>query len=666
MSSERIAGVDIVRSGGDLSQFTYALVVVEGGSLKTVKEVSFGGLVRELWELRPSVLATDNVLELGGSKRNLIKLLKLLPPEVSLVQVNVESGRALDLQTMAEGAGLVGGKGKLDPFKTALVIAYLAREGYGTRVNVFENKVKIYVHPGRSGVAGGSRTEKFMRNLHGIVARHVKKVKEALEGAGIDYDLLVRRSKGGVERAVFIAYAPREKLYGVVKQARGKDVVVKIRPVLSKSFLSDLLRESRGVEEKRYLIVGYDPGMNVGLAVLDLDMNPVYITSGRELDRGEISSVLVKLGHPAVIATDKSPPPEMCRKLAASLGAMLYVPERSLSTAEKEVMVADFTGLHPSVSVRNAHERDALAAALKAYSEFQRKLEKLSRKLREMGLYEVDLQKYRAKVLLNETLSAIVEEIINEYVREGRGEYVVTSKQAAPAQASKVEEALRERVSELERERELYRQRVLELEGLVRELTSRLEALSSELSEKVLKDRKVSELAQRVRSLESYVRVLESENSTTKSRLISYENAIVKLYVGTHVLIPVYSQKCSKLMRSGDVKTSVVFTYDVTEAVKEVEKLVESGSIAFVLPPKALDLSRHLIEERLLPAVASEDVVEVNECLVAVDKNSVLRAVALAPQLAEERRKRLYGLTYDDLSNLLEDYRRDRGLKPAG
>ncbi|MEM4486647.1 MAG: DUF460 domain-containing protein [Zestosphaera sp.] len=665
MGSEKIVGVDIVRSGGDLSQFAYALVVVEGGSLKTVKEVSFGGLIRELWELRPSVLATDNVLELGGNRRNLVKLLRLLPPEINVVQVNVESGRALDLQTMAEEVGLAGSKGKLDPFKTALVIAYLAKEGYGTRVNVFENKVKIYVYPGRSGVAGGSRTEKFMRNLHGIVARHVKKVKEALEGAGIDYDLLVRRSRGGVERAVFVAYTSRERLYGVVRQARGKDVVVKIRPVLSKSFLSDLLRESRGDEEKRYLIVGYDPGMSVGLAVLDLDMTPIYITSGRELDRGEISSVLIKLGHPAVIATDKNPPPEMCRKLAASLGAMLYVPERSLNTAEKEVMVAEFTALHPSLSVRNAHERDALAAALKAYSEFQGKMEKLSRKLREMGLYEVDLQRYRAKVLLNETLSTIVEEIINEYVKgEGRKELPVP-RQPTPPQISKVEEALREKVSELEREKELYRQRVLELEGVVRELTSRLEAVTSDISERVLRDRKVGELAQRVRSLESYVRVLEGENSSTKSRLVNYENAILKLYVGTHVLIPVYNHRCLKLVRSEEARTPVVFTYDVTEAVREVGKLVDSGSMAFVLPPKAVDLSRHLIEERLIPAVASEDVVEVNECLVAVDKNSVIRAAALAPQLAEERRKKLHGLTYEDLSNLLEDYRRDRSLKPA-
>ncbi len=665
MSPDRIVGVDIVRTGGDLSQFAYALVTIEDGSLRAVKEVSFGGLIRELWDLRPTVLATDNILELGGSKKNLMRVLKLLPPDINVVLVNVEAGRSLDLHALAEEVGLTSGRGKLDPFKTALVVAYLAREGYGQKVNIFENKVKIYVYPGRSGVAGGSRTEKFLRNLHGVVSRHVKKIKEALNKSGIDYDLLVRRSSGGIARAVFIAYTTRENLQGVVKPVRGRDVVVRIKPVLSKKFLSDLLKDVSD-EGKRYLIAGYDPGMNAGLAIIDLDMNPVYITSGRELDRGEASSILIKLGHPAVIATDKNPPPEMCRKLAASLGALLYVPQRSLSTAEKELMVAEFTDLHPSTPVKNTHERDALAAAIKAYSEFQEKMERLSRRLREIGLHDVDMQKYRVKVLMNETISTIVEEIINEYVGGvGGRDDVPVVRQESPHQASKAEEILREKLSGLEREKELYRRRVLELEDLVRELTSRLETVSTELSEKILRDRKVSELAQRVKRLEARMRALESENSLIRSRLVNYENAVTKLYTGTHTLIPIHSQKCSKLSRAEGVKTLVIFTYDVTETLKEMQRMVEGGNVALVLPPTALDLSRRLIEGSLIPAVASEEVIEVNQCLVAVDRNSVNRAIALAPQLAEERRKKVSGLNYEDLAHLLEEYRRGRDLSPV-
>lgn len=75
-----------------------------------------------------------------------------------------------------------------------------------------------------------------------------------------------------------------------------------------------------------------------------------------------------------------------------------------MSTAEKEVAVSEFIKRHPSIDVKNTHERDALAAALKAYGEFQEKLDKLSYKLREMGFYDVNLQKYKVKVLMNEDL----------------------------------------------------------------------------------------------------------------------------------------------------------------------------------------------------------------------------------------------------------------------
>ncbi|MEM4697561.1 MAG: DUF460 domain-containing protein, partial [Zestosphaera sp.] len=545
MNSEKIVGIDIVRSGSDLSQFRYAMAFLEGGVLKAVKEVSFGGLIRELWDIRPEILATDNVLELGGSKRDLLKVIKMLPPGLTLVQVNVESGKLVKVQYLAEETGLTSDKSKLDPFKTALVIAYLAKEGYGSKLRVFENKVKIYVYPGRSGVAGGSRTEKYVRNLRALVTRHVRKIKEVLDKNNIDYDLTVRRSDGGIEKALFTVYTSREKLYGLIKQVKGKDVVVRIRPVLSKSFLNDIV-ESGKSDEKRYLIVGYDPGVSVGLAVLDLDMNLVYVTSGRELDRGDIHNLLIKLGRPALVATDKNPPPEMCRKLAASLGALLYVPQKSLSTADKEMSVAEFIKQHPTIDIKNSHERDALAAALKAYREFQEKLEKLSCRLREMGFYDINLQKYKVKVLTNEDLSSIIEEVINDYVKEEKKEPQIILKSDVASQARKAEEVLKERINTLEKEKEFYKQRMLELEKSVRDLSSRLDSMSSELSEKILKDRKVSELMQRVRNLEAHLRILENENNVLKSRVINYENVFMKLYTRTHVLVPVYSSKCFK------------------------------------------------------------------------------------------------------------------------
>ena len=153
------------------------------------------------------------------------------------------------------------------------------------------------------------------------------------------------------------------------------------------------------------MIVGYDPGIVAGLAAIDLDMTPVLVISGRELDRGTAVSLLTDVGVPVVVATDKNPPPDMVRKLAAMLNAQLFTPSKSLSTSEKESLVNEYTRKF-DIEVKNTHERDALAAVLKAYSIFKEKMEKLSAKVRSIGIKVKDLQRYKIKLLNNEPLSS--------------------------------------------------------------------------------------------------------------------------------------------------------------------------------------------------------------------------------------------------------------------
>lgn len=75
-----------------------------------------------------------------------------------------------------------------------------------------------------------------------------------------------------------------------------------------------------------------------------------------------------------VVACDTNPPAKQARKLAASFRARLYYPKHSLSFLEK-IRLADGEG-------RNDHERDALAAARKAFHAIaENKMRLLSRKL---------------------------------------------------------------------------------------------------------------------------------------------------------------------------------------------------------------------------------------------------------------------------------------------
>jgi predicted RNase H-like nuclease (RuvC/YqgF family) len=656
MRSEKccIVGVDIIRNGGeDLSSYLYAISIFKNSSLVKIDEGSLGHLIRLLWENRPAILAVDNIMELGGNRRNLMKILKLLPPDIEIVQVTLDNKSFQDLKKVAIDAGLQMGREKLEPKKAASTIAILASIGYGRKLNVFENKVKIEVYPGRSGSAGGSRSTKFKRNLRAAVARMVKKIREELDNSGKDYDVIIRKSKGGVEKALFIVYTTREELIGVIKKAKGKDVVVKIKPVINKKFLSF----SEDERPKRYLIIGYDPGMKVGLAVIDLDGKPVLITSGRTLDRGEIANLILKEGIPAIVATDKNPVPEMVRKLAAMLGAQLYVPSKSLSSSEKELLVRSFCNKH-GIAVKNTHERDALSSAIKAFRVYEEKARKLAARVKSMGLPVNELQKYKARLISDEPLSTIIEDIIDDVVKSSQKRKPV-GKVVASNSGSSSEEALKElnrRLDEVIKERELYKEKVKELEMQVLRLSNLVNELEAGVNIEILKDRKVKELMQRVSSLERHLARLRYEKEQVEQHLNSITKAIDKILTGNYRLVPNLGGKCF-IDVSGDEKIRFVDDLSLLTDVN-LRKLKNLG-IALILPPGNEELASYLVNSFSIPSTIAKEVWSLSRCVKAVDSGSVLRLKDIILEL-ERSKAEAEALTPASLEALLSEYRESR------
>ncbi len=658
-SDEKVSviGIDIVKSGGsNLANYIYAIAIYKEGSVRKIDEGGFGRLVRLIWENRPVILAVDNLLELGGTKRNLIKFLRLIPPDTEIVQVNLEGKKALPLKSIAIKAGLNVDKGKLNPVKTAIALAVLASQGYGEKLTVFEKKVKINVYVGRHGFAGGSRSDKYRRSMRSAVAQMVKKLKEELDKRGIDYDVTIRRSKGGIERALFVVYASREDLFGVIRKARGRDVVVKIRPVINRK----LLKLTEQERPARYLIVGYDPGIEAGLAVIDLDKKPVIIMSGRELDRGEIASKITNFGVPVIVATDKNPPPEMVRKLAAMLGTQLYVPPRSLGTGEKELIASEYCKSF-GVSVKNTHERDALSAALKAYRTYEEKLMKLTEKIRKMGLSTANIQKYKVRLIANEPLSSIIEDIINDSVKEKTPQETHLSRE--PQQRSMETEFLKEEIAELKRrldiaykERDLYKARVKELEKQVSFLLGELSKITGEINEKVVKDRKVSELLHRLRNITQYVQKIEFEKSRVEAALHSIGKVIERVFAGELILVPKLGAKC--VLKDAD-QAKVLYVDNVMGISNEVIGRIESEEKALVLPPGSDTFREYLVNERMIPASVAKEVWVISECLRAVDADSVKEADRIMNVIKERKRalEKPKEFTYADLEALLMEYR---------
>ena len=668
MKSEQgksIIGADIIKNGGDdLSSYIYALALVRNGKVVKIDEGSLGRLIRLLWENRPSTLAVDNLLELGGSKRNVLKILKLLPPETEVIQVTLKEGKGVSLKELTSRVDASLGKEKPSAVRTAIILAFLAGQGIGERLKVFKNKVKVSVYPGRSGYAGGSRSDKFRRNLRSAVAQVVKRIKGELDKAGIDYDLAIRRSKGGIDKAYFIVYSSRERLYGLIRRVRGRDVMVRIRPIINRGIFSIDYEKA----QSKYLIVGYDPGIKIGLAALDLEGRPVLITSGKSLDREDITSLLVKYGRPLIISTDKNPPPEMVRKLASMLKVRLYVPPRSLTTGEKELISGDFSRKH-GISVRNTHERDALSAAVKAYRVYEEKLRKLIKKVKSMNL-PISLkiiETYKVRILKDESLSEIIEDMINDVVKDnpslGRpssvgGEYRNPYSKDRESMDSQNQNSLLQRLEEVTKERDMYKVRISVLNDKVRELMEELARVTSSTNERVLRDRKIKELLQRLNNLEQQVLRLRSESQRQAKLLQEHAKLFEGLLSRKLVLVPSFRAKC--MARQSQHQS--VFYVDNPESLSEETYLkIRGRGISILLPPGREDLADYLVRAKLIPSSTVRSVWSLGTCVRIVEGEALKRLQDSLKVVTElKKREEESRLSMAKLEDLVRQYRLSR------
>lgn len=117
----------------------------------------------------------------------------------------------------------------------------------------------------------------------------------------------------------------------------------------------------------------------------------VHLSSKRNIGKSEIIRRITRFGKPLIVAVDVSPAPKNVEKIAHSMGSVLFVSEKSMSNKEKNDIVKRFRRNYKKESgielkVEGKHERDALAAAVKAWKTNSYLLRKVDNALRRKGL----------------------------------------------------------------------------------------------------------------------------------------------------------------------------------------------------------------------------------------------------------------------------------------
>lgn len=605
LSNNLTFGIDLMPMSMPSSRIQprYALVVLDGDKVAyRFENVSRMKLIKLLWKFKPSMVAIDNVYEFASSSSKLIKFFRYFPEGVKVIQVTKGLGGFKPLSLLARDYGLYEGGDKLNPLMAAELSARLAILGVGSEVSYSKGETRILVCRGRRIGEGGMSEDRYERKIRTSVYNVAMNIKSILDSKGFEYDIFFNKRGFGIDRCLFIVYTSKDSLRGLIKNIDLGDVQIRVFEESSQKILFKPIGESKGnvSSGRENLIIGLDPGVITGLAIIDLDGKLLYVNSRRNWSRNDIVSEIMKFGDPILIATDVHPPSSFVVKMASILGAKIAEFGRSLSVSEKKEIISKYVEDYNLDLDLNVHEKDALSAALKAFYGFKTLFSKAEAHASELG-FEGSHKALRALLIKGYNIKQAIEMLSELKSPKESVEVEVETSSVKSSLDSKVVEELKRRLSlEEEKVKNLSLQRdelmfeISKLKAEIERLNSILNAMNNELNYKLKRDREIASLELRLNELQSHYLNIKSECEILKSKVENWNNFFLSMIRGEIVVL-----KYVKNLTVDDVNNSiktynickgdVVFISDFSvfeiEALKKLLDVGCSGIVGFS-PPK--------------------------------------------------------------------------------
>ena len=387
-----IFGVDIA-SGSPSGRRapSYSLVMLDGGDVALFHMISRHKLIRLIRERQPEIVAMDNLHELARDRRELINILRRMPPTTRMVQVT-GAAHPESLVKLARYHGITFDRTK--PLQEAEACARLAAKGVGAVLSAFQERTWIKVSRRRSLGRGGWSQNRYTRKIHGAVMSLAREVERQLREAGLQYTTRAVEGLGGYTRAEFVVEASREKVQ--IRPGYYSDAQLLVQSMERPELQYKPLSEGRG-----YIIVGLDPGTTTGIAALNLSGELVDLTSSRGLSSSDVIEWIAARGRSLVVATDVYPTPGSVEKVKRAFNAVLYSPGGDIPAEEKIALGKEF-------GYKNDHERDALAAAMSAFKKYKNKFLQVEKK----SPSEIDPDEVKALVVRGYSIENAIAEFV--------------------------------------------------------------------------------------------------------------------------------------------------------------------------------------------------------------------------------------------------------------
>ncbi|MDD1764384.1 MAG: DUF460 domain-containing protein, partial [Candidatus Methanomethyliaceae archaeon] len=544
--------------------------------------------------------------------------------------------------------GITGGE-KLYPSKSAEVCARAVFAGYGFLVKIYDPETRVTISSRRKFGSGGMSEGRYRRSIQGSVLNLTKTIESALNSKGIDHDLALRKGSHGIEGSSFIVYAPRNLLFGIVRPIRTSSVNVRITPTFTKSFEFVPLNSTDKGPPRRYLIVGVDPGMVCGLAAIDLSGRILHVSSGRGITRGQITRLLATLGRALIFATDVNPPPSLLSKLSASHSAILFSPEKSLKTFEKTDLVEKIS-VSQRIKIQDSHQRDALAAAAKAYSFYRNKLEQAVSHARAEER-PVQIEEVKANLLRGMSIKDAISLSRTPVIEE------VVPKRRAGSEREQIK-VLETKLEDAQAEREGHIQQIKVLEAKIEDLE--VSARIARFNERPRRSPSVEvyELERRIRSLLNEIGKLRSQLEFAKSEKVRLHFGMKALASDESLLFTRYKTVAEALNDLVNFhERGIVLVERIGKLPDELLKAMRASSISAFVVEEIWPEEKTKILELGIPVVPLSSVSSVQyEDVQAIVKATLEQAL----EAAKKELKNFSEVKIQKVRDLLEQYKKER------
>jgi predicted RNase H-like nuclease (RuvC/YqgF family) len=439
---------------------------------------------------------------------------------------------------------------------------------------------------------------------------------------------------------------------------------------------------SNSKNEERYqkwIIVGFDPGLTVGIAILDLYGNVISTKSFKEISRSEIIKHIISYGKTILVATDVYPAPKMVKKLATTLNSKIYSPNKTFTVSSKTELVDSYLNEISSNSwPDNAHERDALAAAIKTYKHYEKKLKQIEKRTEKLGLSSEEVEEVKSMVIKGLPISKAIDQVFKSQESLDLETQIVEIEYDMDSideeKLKKIEEAARKlklkiksqqnQIKHLEGKNEFLNKELTNLSDKNSELENKIERLHYDYSKDILSKKEMSAKLSIIKGLQEKYNYERKRRIELEENLSSIKNIRVKELSQKVVPVKIIESFTKEGIKSaydywkikkGDV---VLLSNSKGGGSQTASLLIKTGICAVIVMDKMSHPAEEEFEKHEIPVLDAKriDLKMIDE--FAVISRDILREeiekwkLKIANKLKKEQEEKLMGV--------IEEYRAHR------